>query len=57
MHDLGTKGASPIIQAIVGIARGFGLHLVAERVETVEQLHALTAPGCDEMQGYCAAPG
>ncbi len=43
---------SPIIQAIVGIARGFGLHLVAEGVETPHQLETLRALGCDEMQGY-----
>jgi EAL domain-containing protein (putative c-di-GMP-specific phosphodiesterase class I) len=52
VRDLGTEGDSPIIQAIVGIARGFNLQLVAEGVETVEQLHALRAMGCDEVQGY-----
>ena len=52
VRDLGPDGASPIIQAIVGIARGFNLHLVAEGVETAEQLHALRALGCDEVQGY-----
>ena len=52
VRDLGNEGDSPIIQAIVGIARGFQLQLVAEGVETVEQLHALRALGCDEMQGY-----
>jgi diguanylate cyclase (GGDEF)-like protein len=43
---------SPVIQAIVAIARGFDLHLVAEGVETEHQLEALRALGCDEMQGY-----
>jgi diguanylate cyclase (GGDEF)-like protein len=52
VHDLGPGGDSPIIRAIVAIARGFGLHLVAEGVETVEQLHALRALGCDEVQGF-----
>jgi EAL domain-containing protein (putative c-di-GMP-specific phosphodiesterase class I) len=52
VHDLSSGNDSPIIQAIVGIARGFNLHLVAEGVETVEQLHALHALGCDEVQGY-----
>jgi diguanylate cyclase (GGDEF)-like protein len=52
VHDLGSGNDSPIIQAIVGIARGFNLHLVAEGVETVEQLHALRALGCDEVQGF-----
>lgn len=52
VRDLGAEGDSPIIQDIVGIARGFNLQLVAEGVETVEQLHALRAMGCDEVQGY-----
>jgi len=52
VRDLGTPGNSPIIQAIVGIARGFNLQLVAEGVETIDQLDALRALGCDEVQGY-----
>ena len=43
---------SPIIQAIVGIARGFNLHLIAEGVETRHQLETLLELGCTEMQGY-----
>jgi len=43
---------SPIIAAIVGIARGFDLHLVAEGVENPLQRDALRLAGCDEMQGY-----
>ncbi len=44
--------ASPIIQAIIGIANGYGLHLLAEGVETLEQVHALNHIGCYEMQGF-----
>jgi len=43
---------SPILHAILGIARGFGLHLVAEGVETPYQMQILGELGCDEMQGY-----
>jgi EAL domain-containing protein (putative c-di-GMP-specific phosphodiesterase class I) len=46
------EAVSPIIQAIVGIAKGFGLHLVAEGVENQHQMKTLQALGCDEMQGY-----
>lgn len=46
------KHVSPIIHAIVGIARGFGLHLVAEGVETAFQMKTLNDLGCDEMQGF-----
>lgn len=42
---------SPIIHAIVGIARGFALHLVAEGVETEYQRGVLAGLGVDEMQG------
>ncbi|MDD2736396.1 MAG: EAL domain-containing protein [Desulfuromonadaceae bacterium] len=44
--------ASPIIQAIIGIANGYGLHLLAEGVESAEQAKALKDIGCYEMQGY-----
>jgi EAL domain-containing protein (putative c-di-GMP-specific phosphodiesterase class I) len=43
---------SPILHAILGIARGFGLQLVAEGVETPFQMKTLSELGCDEMQGY-----
>jgi diguanylate cyclase (GGDEF)-like protein/PAS domain S-box-containing protein len=43
---------SPILHAILGIAQGFGLHLVAEGVETPFQMKTLSELGCDEMQGY-----
>ena len=53
VHDLVPgEPVSPIVQAIVGIARGFDLHLVAEGVETGYQLETLKALGCNEMQGY-----
>lgn len=44
--------SSAIIQAIVDIAKGFGLHLVAEGVETNYQMKMLHQLGCEEMQGY-----
>jgi EAL domain-containing protein (putative c-di-GMP-specific phosphodiesterase class I) len=42
--------------AIVAIARGFGLHLLAEGVESKVQMEALQALGCDEMQGFFFSP-
>jgi diguanylate cyclase (GGDEF)-like protein/PAS domain S-box-containing protein len=41
-----------IISAIVTLGRGFNLRVVAEGVETVEQLEMLRALNCEEMQGY-----
>jgi EAL domain-containing protein (putative c-di-GMP-specific phosphodiesterase class I) len=53
VRDLSVKqGTSPIISAIVGIAQGFGLHLLAEGVESEDQLNILSSLGCEEMQGY-----
>jgi len=43
---------SPIISAIVGIARGFDLHLIAEGVENKLQRDVLLGLGCNEMQGH-----
>ena len=51
----GDDSISPIIVAIVGIARGFNLDLVAEGVETDMQRRVLARLGCDEMQGYLFA--
>ena len=44
--------SSAIILAIIGIARGFGLRVMAEGIETKFQMRALQALGCEEMQGY-----
>jgi EAL domain-containing protein (putative c-di-GMP-specific phosphodiesterase class I) len=47
-----SRQCSPIISAIVGIADGFDLNLLAEGVETDFQRRFLQDLGCDEMQGY-----
>jgi diguanylate cyclase (GGDEF)-like protein len=53
VHDLSAERPhNPIIVAIVGIARGFNLHLIAEGVESPLQRDILQALGCDEMQGF-----
>nr|WP_314626681.1 EAL domain-containing protein [uncultured Noviherbaspirillum sp.] len=41
-----------LFTAIVSIARAFGMRIVAEGVETAEQLQALQRHACDEVQGY-----
>jgi diguanylate cyclase (GGDEF)-like protein len=41
-----------IISAIVALGRQMGLKVVAEGVETVEQLAAIERLGCDEYQGF-----
>jgi EAL domain-containing protein (putative c-di-GMP-specific phosphodiesterase class I) len=46
------RHVSPIIQAIIDIARGFGLNVIAEGIETKYQMETLQNFGCNEMQGY-----
>jgi len=41
-----------IVQAIVGLAHNLGLSVVAEGVETPEQLDFMREHGCDVYQGY-----
>src|SRR6185369_10259417 len=53
VRDIGNgHGSNSIIHAIMGIARSFGLHVLAEGVETETQKQALLSLGCDEMQGF-----
>lgn len=41
-----------IVQAVIGLGRGLNMPVVAEGVETPEQLARLKAEGCDVVQGY-----
>jgi len=41
-----------VIGALLSLARGLGLSVVAEGVETEKQLSALRELGCDSVQGY-----
>ncbi|GAB6036330.1 hypothetical protein JCM15519_08890 [Fundidesulfovibrio butyratiphilus] len=44
-----------IVAAILALSRVLGLSVVAEGVETQEQLEYLTSQGCARMQGYLAS--
>ncbi len=41
-----------IVNAVIAMARGLGMNLIAEGVETSEQLAHLRALGCEVMQGF-----
>jgi len=44
--------AQKMVQNIIAIGKNFGMHIVAEGVETKEQKELLTTFGCDRFQGF-----
>ena len=48
----GNDDDAAIAQAILAMARSLGVRVVAEGVETAEQLEFLCRHGCDALQGY-----
>ena len=53
VSKLGIEGeSSEIVRAIVELARSMSMNVVAEGVETIDQLDALRVLGCSHAQGY-----
>ena len=48
----GVDGTLPIVEAVLSMANTLGLEVVAEGVETAEQLSVLETCGCAVIQGY-----
>lgn len=47
-----SREALAIVKAIIGLGRGLGMSIIAEGVETRDQLALLRAEGCHKAQGY-----
>ncbi len=50
------KKDETIVRAIIQLAKNFGISVVAEGVETKDQLALLKYFGCDQVQGYYHSP-
>jgi diguanylate cyclase (GGDEF)-like protein len=57
IHRLGNKGENlAIVEAITVMAHKLGMDVVAEGVETMEQLEKLRDVSCEQIQGYLFSP-
>jgi EAL domain-containing protein (putative c-di-GMP-specific phosphodiesterase class I) len=53
VRDVATdENDAAIVRSIISLGHQFKLQVIAEGVETVEQLDFLRAQNCDEIQGY-----
>ncbi|WP_243953200.1 EAL domain-containing protein [Methylobacterium sp. J-067] len=52
IRDIADPDAAAIVRAVVGIGERLGMGIVAEGVETAEQLELVRREGCGEVQGF-----
>ncbi len=56
VRDLSRRENMAIVRAVLGLGASMKLAVIAEGVETVDQMVALEGEGCLEMQGYLFSP-
>jgi len=56
LGDIGHNGNAVITRAIIALGHGLQMKVIAEGVETREQLTFLRAHDCDQMQGFYFSP-
>lgn len=56
VRDIGQKDAAAVCTAVITLAHTLGMAVVAEGVETAEQLRLLREQGCDFVQGFLISP-
>lgn len=52
VRNIGQSSSAAIIRAVIGLGRGLNLPIIAEGVESTDQLAFLTRESCDQVQGY-----
>jgi diguanylate cyclase (GGDEF)-like protein len=50
--DLADENGAAVVRGIIGLAKALGHHVVAEGIETTDQLAQLQADACDVAQGF-----
>jgi len=49
---VGSADGAALVDAIISLAHGLRMHVIAEGVETIAQLDFLRGAGCDQVQGH-----
>ena len=52
VRNMAQKNSRTIAETIIVMGHKLGLKVIAEGVETAEQMHILMQAGCDYVQGY-----